>query len=389
MARDGVAVDSRLAALVASKARGEQVQVVAECVRVGVSRQTFYTYLGRFRREGVDGFFPRSRAPLVRATLTAAPVEDAIVTARKDLDNEGADIGAISIRWRLEEQGLDRLPSRATIHRVLVRRGQVVAEPRKRPKSSIRRFTAAFPNAMWQLDSFDYTLADGTTVVIIQVEDDCSRLDLADRAAVSENGADVWEVFITAVGRHGLPCVVLTDNGSAFNGRRRGFTTVFETRLRALGVKPVSSSVAHPQTCGKNERGHQTLQRWLRRRAPAADLVELQALLEIYRDWYNQRRRHQGLGGLTPQQRWGLADRARPDETPIPAPPLITRPTVSPRGSIRVDGHEVGLSRRHAGQQAVVFRTDDHLTVFIADHEIRTLELDRTRRYQPAGNPAG
>ena len=315
-------------------------------------------------------------------------MEDAIVSARKDLDHEGADIGAISIRWRLADQGLDRLPSRATVHRVLVRRGQVVRQPKKRPKASTRRFTAPFPNAMWQLDSFAYALADGTVVAIIQVEDDCSRLDLADRAAASENGADVWEAFATAVGRHGLPRVMLTDNGSALNGHRRGFSTVLETRLRALGVTPVSASIAHPQTCGKNERGHQTLQRWLRRRAPATGLAELQMLLEIYRNWYNQHRRHQALGGLTPQQRWDLADRTRPDGTPIPAPPIITRPTVTGRGSIRVDGLEVALSRRHAGQQAVVFRTGNHITVFIADHEIRTLELDRNRRYQPAGNPA-
>jgi hypothetical protein len=357
-------------------------------VRLGVSRQTFYKYLDRFRREGVDGLFPRSRAPLSRPSLTSAQVEDAIVTARKDLDDEGADNGAISIRWRLEDQGLESLPSRATVHRVLVRRGQVGPQPTKRPKASTRRFTAPFPNAMWQLDSFDYCLADGTVVVVIQVEDDCSRLDLADRAAVSENGADVWTVFQTAAGRHGLPRVMLTDNGPALNGHRRGYTTGFETRLRALGVKPVSSSIAHPQTCGKNERGHKTLQRWLRRRARAADLTELQVLLEAYRDWYNQRR-HQGLDGLTPQQRFDLADRARPDGTPIPAPPVITRPTVGSRGSIRVDGHEIGLSRRHAGQQTVVFRTGDHVTVFIADHEIRTLKLQRTRRYQPTGTPAG
>jgi transposase InsO family protein len=388
MARDGVAVDSKLAAAVASRARGEPMQVAAECLRLRVSRQT-YKYLDRFRRDGLNGFFPRSRAPRLSPSAVSAAVEDAIVSARKDLHDEGADNGAISIRWRLEGQGLDRLPSRATVHRVLVRRGLVVTEPRKRPKASTRRFTASFPNAMWQMDSFKYQLADGATVVIIQVEDDCSRLDLADRASVSENGADVWEVFATAASRHGLPCVVLTDNGSAFNGHRRGFTTVLETRLRGLGVKPVSASVAHPQTCGKNERGHKTLQRWLRRRPPAADLAELQALLEVYRDWYNQDRRHQALDGLTPQQRWDLAQRARPDGTPIPAPPLITRPTVSGRGSIRVDGHEVGLSRRHASQQTVVFRTGDHITVFIADHEIRTLELDRSRRYQPASNPAG
>jgi hypothetical protein len=39
----------------------------------------------------------------------------------------------------------------------------------KRPKAATRRFTAPFPNAMWQLESFDYCLADGTVVVVIQV----------------------------------------------------------------------------------------------------------------------------------------------------------------------------------------------------------------------------
>jgi len=366
------------------------MDVAAECVVLGVSRQTFYKYLGRFRAEGVDGFFPRSRAAVTSPSLTSAAVEEAIVKARKDLDDEGADNGAISVRWRLERDGVDPLPSRATVHRVLVRRGQVVAQPRKKPTAAkVRRFEAPFPNAMWQMDGFEYRLADRSKVVVIQVEDDCSRLDLADLAAVSENGDAAWVVVQTAIGDYGLPSTMLTDNGSAFNGHRRGFSTALETRLRALGVTPISTSNAHPQTNGKNERGHKTLRKWLAKRPPAADLAELQTLLDTYRDWYNQRRRHQALGGLTPQQRWDLADRARPDGTPIPEPPAITRPTVSSRGGIGVDGHEIGLSRQWAGHQAVVFRTGDHATVFIGAHNVRTLDIDRSRHYQPSGKPRG
>ncbi len=112
-------------------------------------------------------------------------------------------------------------------------------------------------------------------------------------------------------------------------------------------------------------------------------------LLDLYRLWYNQRR-HQALGGLSPQQRWDLADRTRPDRTPIPAPPVITRPTVSPRGAVGVDQHEIGLAKRWAGQQALVFRSGDHVTVFIGTENLRTLDLDRTRRYQPSGiKPSG
>jgi transposase InsO family protein len=388
MVRNGVAVDSEFAAAVAAKAGGGRVNVAGVCQHLGVSRKTFYKYLARFLDEGVEGFFPRSRAPLTYPTQTSTRVADAIVRARKELEEDGADNGAISIGWRLEDQAITPVPSRATIHRVLVRRGQVVAQPRKRPKSATRRFEAPFPNAMWQMDAFDYVLSSGQTVVVIQVEDDCSRLDLADYAAVSENGADVWAAAQVAIGRHGLPQLMLTDNHSSLNGHRRGFTTDLEDRLRALGVVPISSTPSHPQTTGKNERGHQTLQRWLDKRPPADDLVQLQTLLEIYRDWYNHRRRHQSLGGLTPQQRWDLADRTRPDGTPIPPPPVITRPTVSPRGAIAVDGHEIALAKRHAGARTTVFRTGDHVTVFIGTQLIRTLDIDRSRDYQPSGiNP--
>jgi hypothetical protein len=366
---------------------GERFNVTAACAELGVSTKTFYKYLNRFRDEGVPGFFPRSRVPKTRPTLTAVAVEEAIVRARKELDDRGecGDNGPISIRWRLQDRGMDPVPSRATIARVLVRRGLVVPAPRKRPNSSkSRRFEMKSPNDMWHLDGFDYRLLSSAKVVVLQIGDDCSRLDLADLAAVSENGDDVWAVTETAIGRYGLPRRFLTDNGSAVNGHRRGFTTDLENRLRALGVNPISTSVEHPQANGKNERGHSTLQRWLNRQPRAETRDELQSLLGTYRPWYNNRR-HQSLGGLTPQQRWDLADRTRHDGTPIPPPPMITRHTVSPRGAIGIDGHEIGIGSRYAGEQATAFRSGDHVTIFIGNANVRTLTIDRTRDYQPTG----
>ena len=380
-------MDSRLAAAVAAKARGERLNVAAVCRDLEVAPKTFYKCLKRFAAEGVDGFFPRSRRPLTNPRATPAAVEESIVRARKELEDDGDYNGAISIGWRLEDAGMSP-PARATIHRVLVRRGQVVPAPRKRPRAAnYRRFEAPRPNAMWQLDGFDHRLADGRTVVVLQLIDDHSRLALATRAAPSENGRDAWAVFETAAARWGLPRVLLTDNGSAFNGHRRGYTTELESKVRALGVTPVSSAVGHPQTCGKDERDHATLQRWLAKRDPAEDLAQLQAQLDVFDARFNNRR-HQGIGGLTPRQRWDLADKVRADGRPIPPPPEITRRTVSPRGGIGVDGHEIGLGRRHRGAQATVFRTGDSVTVFIGSEHIRSLDLDRSRRYQPANRHA-
>ena len=72
------------AALVARVAGGQRVNVRAECAVLGVSAKTFYKYLARFRAEGVEGFYPRSRRPLTSPARLSVAAEDALVRARKE-----------------------------------------------------------------------------------------------------------------------------------------------------------------------------------------------------------------------------------------------------------------------------------------------------------------
>ena len=119
------------AALVARVHSGERVNVRAECVVLAVSPKTFYKYLARFALEGVEGFYPRTRRPLASPTRLSAEVEDVILRARKELDGDGWDAGAEQIGFwiadRLQDPGCwspgAPVPSRATINRVLERRG--------------------------------------------------------------------------------------------------------------------------------------------------------------------------------------------------------------------------------------------------------------------------
>jgi transposase InsO family protein len=391
MVRDGDAVQAGLAGLVARFVAGEKLNVSLECDELGISREQFYKYVGRFRAEGVDGFFPRSRAPRRRPTAVSPAVEDVVVRARKQLDDDGLDIGATSIRWWLQdhpdvwrEAGLEDVvvPSRATIHRVLVRRGLVTAAPRRRPRRS-RRFVRPARNELWQMDGYDYVLADGTIAVVIEVVDDHSRVMLACHAAVSENADDVWTTFSAAAGRYGLPMQLLTDNGTAFSGSRRGWTSQLEAGCADLGVRAIASSVNHPQTCGKVERGHGTGRRWLARQATPATLAELQQLLDRYREIYNNRR-HQSLDGLTPNQAWQIAPVSGPAGEPLTYPLHVTTARVSASGCLGAGAAqtEIGLGRAHAGKTATVFRCGDDLTIFVDGHLVRELTIDRTRRYQ-------
>ena len=360
--------------------------VSAACRDLRVSRKTFYKYVNRFRAAGVDGFYPDSRRPATSPTQLPAAWEEVLVRLRKQEAEAGWDYGADAVLMRLEEHPElwpdDRaLPSRATVNRVFTAYGQLAKVPQRRPRRVVRRFQRDRVNELWQFDGFDYVLADGTEVAVLQLIDDCSRVDLALDAAVSENGADVWATFCRAAARYGLPAAVLTDNGSAFSGRRRGWTSLFEQHLAALAIRALTSRVGHPQTCGKNERAHQRVQKWLARRPPARDLTELQAMLDEYRGAYNQRR-NRVLDKLTPHQRFDLGPLAGPDG-PLDPRTNLTRHIVSATGSIGLSGTLLGLGRKHAGKTATVFRTDAHAVVFVDDTFVRELTLDRTRRYQP------
>lgn len=374
-------------ALVARVHGGERVNVRVQCAALGVTPKTFYKYLARFEAEGVEGFYPRSRRPVRSPSKLSASGEDIIVRARKELDEQGWDAGAEQIGfWIVEHPQLwpaeTVVPSRATINRVLDRRGQVVRVPQRRPRRSRHRFEAAQPNSMWQMDGFEFGLADGRVVVVLQISDDCSRLDLALRAASSENAAEVWDAVLWAIGRYGLPARLLTDNGTAFSGARRGWVSHLEENLRALNVSPITSSVAHPQTCGKNERAHATVRKWLARQPAPETLEELQSLLDAYRVHYNERRRKSHLDGMTPAQRYALGPLDGPGTTALPWPVAIKTATVSTSGCVGLDNHLLGVGRRHARAEVTLVRQHRQIAVFTANQLIAEFTLTGKGGYQ-------
>src|SRR6266852_795076 len=91
--------------------------------------------------------------------------------------------------------------------------------------------------------------------------------------------ADVVEVFFAAASAHGLPAALLSDNGAVFSGASRGGKVLLESELERLGIRAVHSTPYHPQTCGKVERFHQTLKRFLAKQPAAQSLAHLQLQL--------------------------------------------------------------------------------------------------------------
>ena len=368
---------------------GESVNVAAVCRDCGISRKTFYKYAARCRAEGSAGFERRSTRPHRSPQAVMAEVDDAVVELRKRLVDEGLDHGATTIQWHL---GRDRrfqagVPSVATVHRILVRRGFVTAQPSKRPKSSWRRFEAPAPNEWWQIDATEWPTCEGMGNVF-NIIDDHSRLACRSRAVVTDSSEEAWTTFCEAAARWGLPAGVLSDNGLCFSGKLRGFEVLFEAKLRDAGVRPITGRPYHPQTTGKVERFQQTLKRWLRRqdrrRGLARNIAELQARLDEFVDYYNLQRPHQGIDRATPSARWQATPAATAgDPLPHPTPrPAAHQTTVTPQGTVRAGRWTISVGSEWAGCSATVVLDDRYATVFAQGELVRHLKLDPTRTYQ-------
>jgi transposase InsO family protein len=364
----------------------------------GVSRSWVYELVARYRAEGDTAFEPRSRRPKTSPRALAESTVELIIELRKDLEGQGLDAGPDTIVWHLaHHHGL--AVSASTVARYLARRGLVTPQPAKRPKASYVRFVAELPNECWQADFTHYRLAGGSDAEILCFVDDHSRYAISITAHQPVTGPAVVEVFRQAIAAHGAPASTLTDNGMVFTTRLSGGRgrNGFESELRRLGIRQKNSAPAHPTTCGKVERLHQTLKRWLAAQPDQpTTLDQLQTLLDTFVDHYNERRPHRSLPGRTTPT---IAYHTRPKATPTGRDPdthhRVRRDRVDTTGrvTLRHNGrlHHIGLGRTHARTPVILLVADLDVRVIHATtgELLRHLTLDPTRDFQPTGRPPG
>jgi transposase InsO family protein len=353
----------------------------------GVHRSWIYKLLARYREGGSEALAPRSRRPRSCPHETPPEVVQAIVVLRAALEAEGHDAGAQTIAYHLALQTKD-VPSLSSIWRVLRREGLIVPEPHKRPRSALIRFCAELPNEMWQADVTAWRLASGEVVEILNLIDDHSRLHLGADAYERVKAKDVVQSFHGAAELHGLPASLLSDNGAVFTGSYRGGKVLLQSELERLGVLFKNSRPYHPQTCGKVERLHQTLKRYLARQVPAKTLSELQEQLDTFRHYYNHIRPHRALKGATPLQAFSARVKARPAGAVAGPHFRVREDRVDQTGkvSLRYDSklYKVGIGRAHKGRAVKLLIADQSIRVIDLDGElIRELTLDPSRNYQP------
>jgi transposase InsO family protein len=333
--------------------------------KFGVSRQWVYQLLARYKTGGLEAVEARSHRPRSNPHRTGEAVRERIVALRAQLVADGLDAGAISIAWHLEAEQLT-CPSRATIHRILQAAQVITPQPRKRPRSSYRRFQADQPNECWQSDFTHWRLGDGTDVEILNWLDDHSRMLLSCTAHPRVTGPAVIITFLATINRYGPPASTLTDNGVVYTARFVGGSNGFEYLLRQLNITQKNGHPYHPQTQGKVERFHQTLKQWLANQSTAETIPQLQHQLDTFTVIYNDQRRHRAHG-QTPTTAYSATLKATPPPATTENPYRVRTDSIDRFGklTLRHAGrlHHLGVGVHHAHTPALILVHPDTVDV--------------------------
>lgn len=336
-------------------ARQPGVCITQLCHRFGISRTTAYKWLGR--AQACEPMTDRSRRPHVSPKQTHAELEDRVVALRHQFPHWGGR----KLAKLLERQGEGPLAPSTVTH--IFRRHGLITPSTVPPVRAWQRFEHAAPNDLWQMDFKGPVWLGTHRCDPLTVLDDHSRFNVVLANNTDMTGTTVQRWLTTAFRRYGLPLRMNMDNGTPWgigHGSSRHLSAL-AVWLVQLGIHVSFSRPFHPQTNGKEERFHRSLDVEVLRGHCFGNPDELGRALNRWRTIYNHVRPHEGLNMATPAQRYQVSPRAFPECLPaIEYGPddIILR--VDQRGRARLLNHPIIVSTALKGRSiAARPRTQD------------------------------
>src|SRR5271154_1324559 len=342
------------------------------CREFGISRPTGYRWRRRFEQAGsVTAVIERSRRPEHSPSRTGVENEERVVALRQKYA-----WGAKKLEVLLREQGAPL--TAITINRILKRRGLVRRKDSHPP--ALERFERASPNELWQMDGKgEYRTAEATCYPL-SILDDHSRYAEGLYGLCAFTAERVYPCVVRTMERYGVPQAMLMDHGSIWWGTKNGYgLTWMSVRLIEQGIRLIYGRVHHPQTQGKVERFHRTLDEAMRYRGKPERLSEREQALEEFRQVYNEERPHQALGMKRPAERYRPSARsyqAQPREWDYPEGSTVRR--LNAGGFLYWEGRNWFVCEALAGRRVRIETVGELLLVSYRHMYVR--EIDRRQR---------
>lgn len=344
------------------------------CHRFGISRKTGYKWLKRYREGGESALVDRSRRPHHSPRRSSTDTEAIVVGVRQ----AHPAWGGRKIKAYLERKGHSRLPSPSTITEILRRHDQIDAEEAYKHRA-FQRFEMEQPNQLWQMDFKGYfALAEGGYCHPLTVLDDHSRFLLGLKACPDETTQTVQEQLCGIFRCYGLPECMLMDNGSPWGHGVDSSLTLLTVWLIRLGVQIRHGHPYHPQTQGKDERLHRTLQAELLSLYPLPNLPYCQLSFDGWRDLYNYERPHEALDMQPPISRYQPSPRSFPEVLPpifYDTGDLVRKVDALGRISFHNRNFRIGKAFRHTQVALRLAHRDGEYDVLYCHQKIARISL--------------
>ena len=152
-------------------------------------------------------------------------------------------------------------------------------------------------NAVWGIDMTGKTDSAGKLHMILGVIDHGTRRVLSLQALANKSSWTLLGFLCLAIGRYGKPRAIRSDNEHVFTSR------VFTSALRCFAIRHQRIDLGCPWMNGRIERFFGTLKASLNHWTVESG-NQLQASLDIFKDWYCCARPHANLHGATPLEAW-------------------------------------------------------------------------------------
>ena len=247
------------------------------------------------------------------------------------------------------------------------------------------RFERPCPNDLWQMDHKGPLEIARQRHHPLTVLDDHSRFCLCFEPLADLTLATAWPVLWDLFGKYGLPGALLSDGAFAARHEAGGGVSELDQRLIRLGIRPIHGRPYHPQTQGKVERLHHTLEHELISFNARRDhLDHFCQDRDHWRSTYNLLRPHESLGDRPPISRYRRSTRERPSTLPAveyPAGVMLRR--VSQVGDIQYQRVRITLSRSLRGQQVRIEERENEIAVYYAWKLLRVLSHDQLAGRKP------
>ena len=266
--------------------------ISALCRKFGISRKTGYKWIKRYQESG--SLDDQNRKPKTSHSKTEEKIEKLIFELRQ----ERPGWGARKIQVFLCNKGYE-MPCIRTVNNILKRNGLISLEA-SQARKPFTRFEREQNNELWQADfKGDILMLDGDRCYPLTILDDHSRYALL--IEPRQDQRDVLRSFIPVFRHYGLPEAILTDNGANFAGFKNGYTQ-FERALMDQNILPIHGRVYHPQTQGKIERFHRSMESEVLKFHRPLNFADAIKTLSHWKFIYNFERPHEALGDRCPSQ---------------------------------------------------------------------------------------